>query len=148
MLKNLPQEKLQQIVDFLIENYDTAPDYLIPKSVKQLLEEDGNSDIFIIEDEYGIEGVTFVKVIREKLAEVYRTVVRMDVRGRGISKQLNSVSENMLRGAGIRKIKCHIFVNNYPSLFRRLKMGYLIEGLLKNHDEPGRHEYILGKEID
>jgi len=99
-------------------------------------------------DNHGIEALSFFKFLTPKLVEKYRTVVRLDLRGHGLSKQLDSHIENMLRNEGVKKIKSHIYVDNFPSLFGRLKRGYLIEGLLRNHDEPGMHEYILGKELD
>lgn len=146
MIKHLQKEKLQLIVDFIKDNYE-APDFLIPNSVEELVAKHGDSDIVILEDEHGIEGLTFFRIIRAKLAEKYRTVVRLDVRGAGISKKLDETVEGLLQTAGIKKIKTHVYTNNFPSIFGRLKRGYLVEGLLRNHDEPGMHEYILGKEL-
>jgi GNAT superfamily N-acetyltransferase len=142
----MSKQKQQLIVDFIKDNYE-APDYLIPKSVEELVENHGTSEVFAIEDNHGIEAISFFKLITPKLAEKYRTVVRLDVRGHGLSKKLDEHIENLLRNEGVRKIKTNIDVDNFPSLFGRLKRGYLIEGLLRNHDEPGRHEYILGKEL-
>jgi len=147
MIKNLSQQKLQEIVDFIKDNYE-APSYLIPESVEELVSKHGNSEIFAMYDNHGIEALSFFKFLTPKLVEKYRTVVRLDLRGHGLSKQLDSHIENMLRNEGVKKIKSHIYVDNFPSLFGRLKRGYLIEGLLRNHDEPGMHEYILGKELD
>lgn len=146
MIKNLQKERLQEIVDFIKDNYE-APNYLIPQSVEELLIKDGRSEIFVIEDNYGIEAVSFFKLLTPKLAEKYRTVVRLDVRGHGLTKQIDEHVEGILRSEGVKKIKTHIYTDNFPSLFGRLKRGYLVEGLLKNHDEPGKHEYILGKEL-
>jgi hypothetical protein len=138
---------LQQIVDFVIDNYEDAPSYLIPQTVEELLEKNGNAEIVISEDDYGIDGLSFFRYISPTLVESFRTVTRMDVRSQGISKNLNETMENMLKNLGVSKIKCHIYADNYISLFRRVKMGYLIEGLLRNHDTVGQHEYILGKEL-
>ena len=146
MIRNLQKEQLQKIVDFIKDNYE-APDFLIPESVQLLVHEHGDSEIVILEDEYGIEGVTFFKFLSPLLVEKYRTVVRLDVRGAGISKKLDDTVENLAYTAGAKKIKTNIYANNLPSIFGRLKRGYLIEGLLRNHDGPGMHEYILGKEL-
>lgn len=146
MIKNLQKEQLQKIVDFIKDNYE-APTYLIPDSVEQLISQHGSSEIVVVEDEYGIEGLTFFRFQTPKLAEKYRTVVRLDVRGAGVSKKLDEIAENLIYAAGAKKIKTHVYVDNLPSLFGRLKRGYLVEGLLRNHDEPGKHEYILGKEL-
>ena len=146
MIKNLQKERLQEIVDFIKDNYE-APSYLIPSSIEDLISNHGNSEVFIVEDNYGIEALSFFKLLTPKLAEKYKTVVRLDVRGHGLSKQIDEHIEGLLRSEGVRKIKTNIYVDNFPSLFGRLKRGYLIEGLLRNHDEPGKHEYILGKEL-
>jgi len=147
MIKNLPQSTLQQIVDFAIDNYDDAPDHLYPKTVEELLEKDGRSEVIMVEDGYGIEGLCFLRFITPKLVESYRTVVRLDVRRMGVSKRLAELSETLMRNNGVEKIKCHVYTDNLPSIFRRLKGNYLIEGLLRNHEEKGRHEYVLGKEL-
>jgi len=138
---------LQQIVDFVIDNYESAPNHLYPKTVEELLERDGKSEVVIVEDEHGIEGLCFLRFLTPKLVESYRTVVRLDVRRMGVSKKLAELSESLMRNSGVNKIKCHIYTDNLPSLFRRLKGNYIIEGLLRNHEEKGRHEYILGKEL-
>lgn len=147
MLKNLPRQKLQQIVNFVVENYDTAPEYLYLSTVDELIQKDGNSEVFMIEDEYGIEAMCLVNFESPHVAEVYRTVVRLDVRNRGLSKQLDETVENTLRNAGFKKVQTYIYAHNLPSVFRRLKRGFLIEGLLRNQDGNGRNTYILGKEL-
>lgn len=146
MIKNLQRERLQQIVDFVKDNYE-APEHLIFESVEELVERHGKSEVFIIEDLHGIEALSFFKIITPHLAEKHTTIVRLDVRGAGLSKQADSHIEEMLRNSGVRKIKTNIYTNNFPSLFGRLKRGYLIEGLLRDHDQQGMHEYILGKEL-
>lgn len=146
MIKNIPKQRLQEIVDFIKDNYE-APSYLIPESVEDLIEKHGRSEVFMLEDNHGIEALSFFKLLTPKLAEKYKTVVRLDVRGHGLSKKLDEHIENLLRNEGITKIKTNIYTDNFPSLFGRLKRGYLVEGLLRNHDEPGKHEYILGKEL-
>lgn len=148
MVKNLPKQKLQEIVDFVVENYDNAPEHLYPKTVEELLLKDGESEVLITEDAHGIEGLCFFKFLTPSLVESYRTVVRLDVRGRHVSMKLSEIMEGMVRNMGAKKIKCHIYTDNIPSLFRRIKTGFLVEGLLRNHDEKGRHEYILGKELE
>lgn len=147
MIKDLPKNQLQKIVDFAIDNYDDAPEHLYPKTVEELLERDGNSEVIVLEDDYGIEGMCMLRFLTPKLVESYRTIVRMDVRRRGVSKKLAEISENMLRNAGVKKIKCNVYTTNLPSLFRRLKGGFLVEGTLKNHERRGSHEYVLGKEL-
>jgi hypothetical protein len=147
MVKNLSNQELQKIVNFIKENYNEAPEHLYPKTVEELLKRDGESEVLVIEDGFGIEGLSFFKFISPKLVENYRTVVRLDTRRKGVSKKLSILIEGMIVSMGATKIKCHIYVDNYPSIFRRIKSGFLIEGLLRNHEEKGRHEYVLGKEL-
>lgn len=147
MIKNLPQIRLQQIVDFVVENYDIAPEYLYPKTVEEFIQKDGNSEVFMIEDEYGIEAMCLVCFESPHVAEIYRTVVRLDVREQGLSKKLDEIVENALRNAGLKKVQTYVYANNLPSVFRRLKRGFLVEGLLRNQDGNGRNTYILGKEL-
>jgi hypothetical protein len=147
MIKDLPQKKLSEIVDFIKDNYE-APSYLIPQSVEELLDKHGKSEVLLIHDNYGIEALSFFHILTPSLAEKYRTVVRLDSRGRGLSKSMDEHIEGLLKTSGVKKIKTNIYVDNFPSLIGRLKRGYLVEGLLRNHDEPGRHEYILGKELE
>ena len=138
---------MQQIVDFVIDNYDNADNYLFPQNVDELVKKDGDSEVFMIEDEYGISSLCFVRVNYKHHATVYRTVVRMDVREQGLSKQLDEVVENTLRNSGVKKIESRIYVNNYPSIFRRLKRGFLVEGLMRNQDGKGKDTYLMGKEL-
>lgn len=144
MIRNLNKQDLEKIVTFIKDNYE-APSYLIPQSVEELVTYHGYSEVFMIEDDYGIEALSFFKKISPNLAEKYKTVVRLDVRGIGLSKQVDEYIENILKTNGVTKIQTNVFTDNFPSIFSRLKRGYLIEGLLRNHDKLGRHEYILGK---
>jgi len=91
--------------------------------------------------------VTSVEEITDTLCAMWSTIVKEDCRGQGIGRILNDHLETWLRDAGFEKISSHIYVENLPSIILKLKIGYLIEGTLMNHDAPGQHEYILGKEL-
>ena len=66
MIKNMPKQRLQEIVDFIKDNYE-APDYLIPESVEDLIEKHGRSEVFMLEDLHGIEALSFFKLITPNL---------------------------------------------------------------------------------
>ena len=71
----------------------------------------------------------------------------MDVRGMGVSKKMDEITESLLRNAGVKKVQTFIYVDNFPSIMRRLKRGFLVEGLLRNQDGKGMNTYIVGKEL-
>lgn len=148
MIKNLPQQRLQQIVDFVIDNYDSAPESFFPQNVRELLDKNGNDEIFISEDEHGIDAICLATVKYETIVELHRGVVRLDVREMGVFKNLCSIMENTLLNNGIKKIQSFVLVNNTPSVILGIKMGMKIEGLLRNQDGRGMEVYVMGKELN
>ena len=38
-----------------------------------------------------------------------------------------------------------IYIDNIPMIVIKLRQGYIIEGLHRDHERPGLHEYSLGK---
>lgn len=93
-----------------------------------------------------IAATSYVK-LTDHLAMMQSTMVLPDRRSQGVGRCLNEHFVEYLKEEGYHKIVSHIYVDNLPSIILKLKLGYLIEGTLRNHDEPGQHEYILGKEI-
>jgi RimJ/RimL family protein N-acetyltransferase len=128
-----------RVYRFYHDNYE-APQYLLPQKPDDLV---GN--YYIVEEDGQILAVT--KHIHETSFRVKTssTVVRKDKRGQGIATFMNDEMEKMLTFSGFTKIECNIYVDNLPSLILKIKRGYLIEGLLRDHDEPGKHEYVLAK---
>jgi len=93
-----------------------------------------------------IAASSYVK-LTDRLVMMQSTMVLPDRRGQGIGRFLNEELITHLSIKGFGKIVSHIYVENLPSIILKLKLGYLIEGCLRNHDFKGQHEYILGKEI-
>lgn len=148
MLKKLPHSRLQQIVDFINDNYvDNLEGNLFPKTVEDLLEQNGNDGFYLTEDDYGIEAICFVTIKHKTIAEVHRAVVRLDVRGQGVFNELFTAMENQLRLIGVKKLQTFIFTNNIPSIVFALKRHGIIEGVLRNQDGKGASVYVVGKEI-
>jgi GNAT superfamily N-acetyltransferase len=79
------------------------------------------------------------------LAETAKTVVDQSVRGKGYGIAISQAIEDEVRGRGYKKVVTFIYVHNLPMIFIKLKQGYYIEGFHRDHDEPGLHEYSLGK---
>jgi len=79
------------------------------------------------------------------LAESVKTVVDPAHRKRGLGAAISVAIENEVRRAGFAKVMSTILVNNVPMIVIKLRQGYLIEGIHRDHEKPGLHEYSLGK---
>jgi len=149
----MDQLQKNYVVNFIKENYN-APDILLP-SVEEL--EKQHLDMVMVSEPFDfaeagnvgeiVLGITFLKNITETLMETRTTVVRKDKRGQGVATMLNVFVEDIAKKKGINKISCHIYAENLTSLFIKLKRGYLIEGLLRDHDTKGQHEYFVSKTL-
>ena len=106
---------------------------------------DDNDGHIVIRNGLEIIAISRYHHITDKLIEMHNTIVSKKYRGKGVGRFLNQKLENYLRKQGVHKIQSTIYVDNLPSIVLKLKLGYLIEGLLRDHEEEGKHEYILGK---
>jgi len=88
--------------------------------------------------------ITSTEAITEKLFVMHSSTVKEDKRGVGLGTAINCFAHEQAKIAGCKKIASYIYVDNLASIFMKLKMGYLIEGLLRDNEEQGKHEYILG----
>lgn len=147
--KTLGKQRLQEIADFIELHYD-APDHL-KISADDLI----TSDLFcivglrnVLRNVLGADElvlVSFFKVITPTLARTQTTVIHSDYRGQGLGTKFNEFLEEKLTDLGVEKITTNIYTDNLPSLILKLKRGYIVEGTLYDHDELGKHEYIVGK---
>jgi ribosomal protein S18 acetylase RimI-like enzyme len=126
------------VLNFYSRHYK-APSHLVPKSL--------SGHYYKLVDGDHILAVTRHIFLTPFLLQTCSTVVHSDIRGQGIGTVLNDLVEKDAQDRGIQKITCNIYVDNIPSIVLKLKRGYLIEGLLRDHDDKGKHEYILGKAI-
>ena len=131
-------ENQEALYNFYQRNYE-APDYLLPTTFEGIY--------YTVTDGEHLLAVTKHHYPSPFLLKTSSTVVHKDMRGQGIGRFLNEEVEKMAKENGVLKLACHVYVDNLPSLILKLKRGYIIEGTLYNHDEPGKHEYILGKEL-
>ena len=79
------------------------------------------------------------------LAESIKTVVDPAHRQRGVGAAISRAIEAELRSAGFTKAMSTIYIDNIPMIVIKLRQGYIIEGLHRDHERPGLHEYSLGK---
>jgi len=93
-----------------------------------------------------VAATSYIKMT-DHLVLMQSTMVVEDCRGKGVGRFLNENFEIVLKELGFGKIESHVYIENIPSIILKLKLGYLVEGTLYDHDFIGQHEYILGKNI-
>lgn len=81
------------------------------------------------------------------LAESIKTVVDPTQRLRGLGAAISRAIEDEIRRAGFKKVMSTIYIDNIPMIVIKLRQGYIIEGLHRDHEKPGLHEYSLGKPL-
>lgn len=79
------------------------------------------------------------------LAESIKTVVDPAHRQRGVGAAISQAIEDEIRRAGFTKAMSTIYIDNIPMIVIKLRQGYVVEGLHRDHEKPGLHEYSLGK---
>ena len=104
-----------------------------------------NANYFGVIKEGNLIGATSYIKMTDNLALMQSTIVSKEHRGQGVGRFLNEKLELCLKKRGFGKITSNIYVENMPSIILKLKLGYLIEGTLRDHDFVGQHEYVLGK---
>lgn len=81
------------------------------------------------------------------LAESIKTVVDPAHRQRGVGAAISQAIEDEIRRAGFTKAMSTIYIDNIPMIVIKLRQGYIVEGLHRDHEKPGLHEYSLGKRL-
>lgn len=124
---------------FISEHYDTK--YLLGyRSAVDIMK----NHFIICKDGDKIVGVMGSNKESDNTLKTHTTAVHKDYRGQGVASMMNERMENFAIAQECRKMTCEIYTTNLPSLFLKLKRGYLIEGTRFNHDAEGHHDYILG----
>jgi len=118
-------------------------------SENETIDSNGYEYYGIIEDASGkIIAITSIESESDNVAKMWSTVVKEDIRGRGIGALLNIKIEKEMKSNGYGKLYSHIYVDNLASIILKLKLGWIIEGTLRDHDRIGQHEYVLGKILE
>jgi len=94
-----------------------------------------------------LAGISSYVVMYGTVAQMQNTMVDPTYRRMGIGTMLNNAIEEHAKETGITKLVSHVYTSNHISLMLKIKQGYLVEGLLRDHDGEGIHEYILGKKL-
>jgi len=106
-----------------------------------------NVSFFGVINNDSIIASTSYKRYTDNLVMIQSTMVIDGYRGQGVGRFLNAQLEKHFKEKGFGKIVSHIYVQNLPSIILKLKLGYLVEGTLRDHDFKGQHEYVLGKQL-
>lgn len=133
---------LVQVLNLTTNHYD-APKHLKPMKLDDL----GENHIVAFGEDRRVVGVISYTKITSNLIRTYREVVDKYERRKGIGQKLNETLEAVCKEKGISKITCNIYTDNIANISLKLKRDYIIEGLLRNHNGIGIHEYIVSKEL-
>lgn len=137
--------KLTEVDDDLLQQFykDNPTEYLT-----DIVGTIPNAHYFgVFDDSNELIAVTSYIEQTKYLVLTQSTMVTSSNRGKGVGRYLNGELFKYLKAQGYGKIVCHIYVENLPSIILKLKLGYVIEGTLRDHDFKGQHEYVLGKVI-
>lgn len=137
-MKKLIDEDIIQ--KFYKENYNDL-EILIPK--KDYIK---NHNFYGLYEKNKLISLVNVKTHYDCIAEISQFVVHKDYRNQGLGKKTYMELETELKEKGFRKILCWIIHDNFASLFRALKLGFLIEGLARDN-LPNNKVYLCGKLI-
>lgn len=132
------------IKEFLHSYHDTTPAELQPE-----LDDLRNPKIswFRAFHNRKFIGLTAYKKLSPTYAEIVKTVLIPSERGKGLGSAVAEAIVEQVKNDGYHKVLSIVYTHNLPMLIIRLKQGFLVEGLSRNADAPGLHEYILGKEL-
>lgn len=106
------------------------------------------SGYFLISNKVGtVIGMSSYQKVSKRLVMTERTILYPKYRGLGYGTATSKELERVLKAKGFGKICCQVYTFNHYMVLLKMKQGYFIEGLLRDHEDVGLHEYYLGKEI-
>lgn len=133
-------EKARDIIDFMTKYHTTDMKYF-PKP-ERLFEKYNFYEAF-----EGIDSVGFTAYskLSDWLAMSHATCVHPNFRGKGYGKKISRAMLEVLKKQGFGKVCCEIYADNHKMLKIKVEQGFLVEGYMRDHYDPGKHEYHLGK---
>ena len=140
---NPTTETARIIVDFLTRNHTTDMKYF-PKP-ERLFEK---YNFYAMVHEGEVVGWTSYSELSDWLAMTHATCVDPKHRGKGFGKEASYQMLDVLREKGFGKVCCEIYSDNHRMLKVKVDQGFVVEGYRKDHYDPGKHEYALGKILD
>ena len=143
--KVVPFEKMTPEEVFIAEqlyfNHHSTPDEFLKNKLPE------STYIFITNEEDFVIGISSFKEISFRSVMTERTILYPQFRGLGYGEMVCAELESLMKSKGYNKMCCQVLTFNLPMIFLKLKQGHMIEGLMRNHDGLGIHEYFISKEI-
>lgn len=136
-------EKAREIVEFMSKYHTTDMKYF-PKPEK-LFEKYSFYEAFSGDE---LVGYTSYSELSDWLAMTHATCVHPEHRGKGIGKKISKAMVQVLKKEGFGKVCCEVYADNHKMLKIKVEQGFLVEGYRRDHYDPGKHEYHLGKLLD
>jgi hypothetical protein len=135
------------VFDFIVGNHIEDKKDLVFKDFQDMMDKYGDCDLFSLQDEFGIETLSIVKISGIVGLEVLPTIVRLDCDKDKLTKELSVFIENTLHSGGIKKLIRYISVKDKESVTNAIERNFIVEGLLRNFNGAGKDSYILGKDL-
>lgn len=132
---------LMEIAKDLYFNHHSTPKELLKKELPEA------NYFFVYNQKDELIGMTSYIKKSKRLVMTERTILYPKYRGQGYGTAISACLEDELKKKGFKKIICEILTFNISMLIIKIRQGFLIEGLMRDHDNRGIHQYFLGKEI-
>lgn len=133
-------DNAKRILDFLATHHTTDMKYY--PEPENLFEKYHFYEAF---DDVTSVGFTCYSKWSDWLAMTHATCVHPDHRGKGYGKKISSAMLAVLKAKNFGKVQCEIYADNHKMLKVKLEQGFVVEGYRRDHYDPGKHEYHLGK---
>lgn len=92
-------------------------------------------------------GMSSYREINKRVVRTERTILYPHFRGLGYGKMIATGLERFLKSKNYGKMTCQVYTDNFKMIMLKLKQGHIIEGVMRNHDAEGVHEYFISKEL-
>jgi ribosomal protein S18 acetylase RimI-like enzyme len=86
-----------------------------------------------------------VENLTPNLAYIWSTLVHKDYKRQGLGTRLSKSLSSRLKREGYGKLSSYVYTNNLPNVLLKIKLGWVIEARLKDHDSIGQDEYLMSK---
>lgn len=140
-LKSTTIKKSKKILDDLYFNYHSTPKKLLKKQLPI-------SNYLLIKKENTIIGMSSYKELTPTLVSTERTILYPKYRGKGFGKLASKKIVDFLTQKGYHKIHCEVLTFNTKMLKIKIDQGFVVEGLMKDHDDLGIDCYTLGLQLN
>lgn len=142
---NIKDEKTLDWLYEFIKQHHYTPEELLPHRDSYL---NPDTHFFKAVVNKRVVGISCYKKLSPTYVEISKTIIDPKFRDRGFGSLLSEKMVELVKERGFKKVLSIVYTTNLKMLFIRLKQGFMVEGLMRNADAPGVHEYFLGKELE